>query len=70
MWIQVRTMDGKRSEQVDGLSKLTKVEDLRNLIFEKFDVDASRQRLFYRGKQVLRLKLPLLLLSSSTLLFF
>jgi len=45
-------MDGRRSEQVDGLSKLTKVEDLRSLIFEKFDVDASRQRLFFRGKQL------------------
>lgn len=52
MWIQVRTMDGKRSEQIDGLSKLTKVEDLRELVFEKFGVNPTSQRLFFRGKQV------------------
>nr|NP_001071846.1 UHRF2 protein [Ciona intestinalis]BAE06743.1 Ci-UHRF2 [Ciona intestinalis] len=52
MWIRVRTMDGKRSEQVDGLSKLTKIEDLRELIMEKFSVEPSLQRLFFRGKQL------------------
>ena len=52
MWVQVRTMDGKRSEQVDGLSKLTKVEELRKLITEKFGIESNCQRLFFRGKQM------------------
>ena len=52
MWIQVRTMDGRSSVQVDGLSKLTKIEELRERLVEHFDADPSRQRLFYRGKQV------------------
>uniref|UniRef100_H9GE29 E3 ubiquitin-protein ligase UHRF n=1 Tax=Anolis carolinensis TaxID=28377 RepID=H9GE29_ANOCA len=52
MWIQVRTMDGKETHRVDSLSKLTKVEDLRQKIFETFNVAPDRQRLFYRGKQM------------------
>ncbi|XP_076819888.1 E3 ubiquitin-protein ligase UHRF1-like [Clavelina lepadiformis] len=52
MWVQVRTMDGKKSEQVDGLSKLTKIEDFRELVMEKFGVECSLQRLFFRGKQM------------------
>ncbi|KAH0625848.1 hypothetical protein JD844_034179 [Phrynosoma platyrhinos] len=36
MWIQVRTMDGKETHRVDSLSKLTKVEDLRQRIYETF----------------------------------
>lgn len=53
MWIQVRTMDGKRSTQVDGLSKLTKIEELRKKLEGPFDVSPSMQRLFFRGKQVI-----------------
>lgn len=53
MWIQVRTMDGKETHRVDSLSKLTKVEELRQKIHEVFHVTPDRQRLFYRGKQVL-----------------
>ncbi|XP_053157653.1 E3 ubiquitin-protein ligase UHRF1 isoform X2 [Hemicordylus capensis] len=52
MWIQVRTMDGKETHRVDSLSKLTKVEDLRQKIHEVFGVAPDRQRLFYRGKQM------------------
>ena len=52
MWIQVRTMDGRRTESLDQLSKLTKVEELRERIQQVFDVDPANQRLFYRGKQV------------------
>ena len=51
MWVQVRTMDGK-SVQIDKLSKLTTIEDLKVKIAEKFDVAAGRQRLFFSGKQV------------------
>ncbi|XP_021356809.1 E3 ubiquitin-protein ligase UHRF1-like [Mizuhopecten yessoensis] len=52
MWIQVRSFDGKVSMQVDNLSKLTKIEDLRERLIEKFNAPADRQRLFYRGKQL------------------
>ncbi|XP_074619358.1 E3 ubiquitin-protein ligase UHRF1-like isoform X3 [Acropora palmata] len=52
MWIQVRTMDGKKSLQVDGLSKLTKIEELRNKLENAFDVSPNMQRLFFRGKQL------------------
>ncbi|CAH1244134.1 UHRF1 [Branchiostoma lanceolatum] len=53
MWIQVRTMDGRRQVQIDGLSKLTKIEELRGRVEEVFDDSpADRQRLFYRGKQL------------------
>ena len=45
-------MDGKKSCRVDGLSKLTKVEELREKLVEPFDADVECQRLFYRGKQV------------------
>ena len=51
MWVQVRTMDGK-SVQIDKLSKLTTIEDLKVKIAEKFDVATGRQRLFFSGKQV------------------
>ena len=52
MWIQVRSMDGKNSVRIDGLSKLTKLEELREKLVEHFDASPERQRLFYRGKQV------------------
>ncbi len=52
MYIQVRSMDGRKSVQINDLSKLTKIEDLRDSLMEHFDADPSRQRLFYRGKQV------------------
>ncbi|KAJ8040062.1 E3 ubiquitin-protein ligase UHRF1 [Holothuria leucospilota] len=52
MWIQVRTFDGKTSKQIDGLSKLTKIEDLQKKLVEPFDAPIESQRLFYRGKQL------------------
>lgn len=52
MWIQVRTIDGKKTVRVDNLSKLTKIEDLRERLIEHFDAQPADQRLFYRGKQV------------------
>ncbi|KAL1439622.1 hypothetical protein MTO96_031882 [Rhipicephalus appendiculatus] len=52
MWIQVRTMDGAKSVRIDGLSKLTKVDDLRLRVRDEFDVETTLQRLFYRGKQL------------------
>ncbi len=52
MWIQVRTMDGRKSARVDKLSKLTKMEEVRERLVEEFGAETERQRLFYRGKQV------------------
>ncbi|KAG8540643.1 hypothetical protein GDO81_020879 [Engystomops pustulosus] len=52
MWIQVRTMDGRETQRIDSLSKLTKVEELRERIHDVFGVEQERQRLFYRGKQM------------------
>ncbi|XP_028404851.1 E3 ubiquitin-protein ligase UHRF1-like [Dendronephthya gigantea] len=52
MWIQIRTMDGKRSAQVDNLSKLTRIDDLKKRLVPLFDVEPVKQRLFYRGKQL------------------
>lgn len=45
-------MDGKDSTQVDNLSKLTKIEELKRKLEVIFKVEQKRQRLFYRGKQV------------------
>uniref|UniRef100_A0A8C9G3N7 Ubiquitin-like domain-containing protein n=1 Tax=Pavo cristatus TaxID=9049 RepID=A0A8C9G3N7_PAVCR len=52
MWIQVRTIDGTETQTIDDLSRLTKIECLREKIQETFRVSPDRQRLFYRGKQV------------------
>ncbi|XP_015918962.1 E3 ubiquitin-protein ligase UHRF1 isoform X2 [Parasteatoda tepidariorum] len=52
MWIKVCSMDGKVSHRVHGLSKLTKIEELRPLLVDKFDAPIERQRLYYRGKQL------------------
>jgi len=46
-------MDGKRSAQVDNLSKLTKIEELRKKLEEPFEAPPNMQRLFFRGKQVI-----------------
>ena len=45
-------MDGRKSVRIDNLSKLTKIDELREQLVEEFDAEPSRQRLFYRGKQV------------------
>ncbi|NWT84500.1 UHRF2 ligase, partial [Lanius ludovicianus] len=52
MWIQVRTIDGTQTQTIDDLSRLTKIESLREKIQETFRVSPDRQRLFYRGKQL------------------
>ena len=52
MWIKVRTMDGKKSFQVDGLSKLTKIEELRESLVKDLEVPPARQRLFFAGRQL------------------
>ncbi|XP_031817809.1 E3 ubiquitin-protein ligase UHRF2 isoform X2 [Sarcophilus harrisii] len=52
MWIQVRTIDGTETRTIDDLSRLTKIETLREKIRELFNVAPERQRLFYRGKQL------------------
>ncbi|XP_028567787.2 E3 ubiquitin-protein ligase UHRF2 isoform X1 [Podarcis muralis] len=52
MWIQVRTIDGAQTHTIDDLSRLTKIESLREKIEESFRVSPDRQRLFYRGKQL------------------
>lgn len=52
MWIQVRSMDGRKNVRVDSLSKLTLIEQLRERLVKEFDAEPDRQRLFYRGKQV------------------
>ena len=54
MWIQVRSMDGRKSVRMDNLSKLTKIEELRDRLVDEFEAEPARQRLFYRGKQVQR----------------
>ncbi|XP_019373149.1 PREDICTED: E3 ubiquitin-protein ligase UHRF2 isoform X1 [Gavialis gangeticus] len=55
MWIQVRTIDGTETQTIDDLSRLTKIESLRQKIQETFRVSPDRQRLFYRGKQAVLL---------------
>lgn len=45
-------MDGSKSVRIEDLSKLTKIEEVRDRLVEHFDAEPSRQRLFYRGKQV------------------
>uniref|UniRef100_A0A3Q1ET42 E3 ubiquitin-protein ligase UHRF n=1 Tax=Acanthochromis polyacanthus TaxID=80966 RepID=A0A3Q1ET42_9TELE len=52
MWIQVRTIDGKKTRTVEDLSRLTKIESLRVKIQDIFNVSPQQQRLFYRGKQM------------------
>ncbi|XP_068081324.1 E3 ubiquitin-protein ligase UHRF1 [Anabrus simplex] len=51
MYIQIRTIDGKQSTVVT-VSKLTTVEELKAKVFESLSVEPSKQRLFYRGKQM------------------
>ncbi|KAF0298619.1 E3 ubiquitin-protein ligase UHRF1 [Amphibalanus amphitrite] len=50
MFVKVRTMDGKSSATV-VISKLTTVQEFRQLVREELDVPPESQRLFFRGKQ-------------------
>ena len=52
MWINARTMDGKKSSQVSGISQKTKIEELRVMLEKEFGFPPARQRLFFSGKQV------------------
>lgn len=52
MWIQVRSMDGHKTVQIQNLSKLTLVEEVRVKLEEHFGAPPEQQRLFYRGKQL------------------
>ncbi len=52
MWIQVRSIDGRKSVYIRDLSKLTKIEEIRERLVEHFDAAPNHQRLFYRGKEV------------------
>ena len=45
-------MDGLKNVRIDNLSKLTKIEDLREKLIDHFNAEPERQRLFFRGKQV------------------
>jgi E3 ubiquitin-protein ligase UHRF1 len=45
-------MDGRKNVRLDDLSKLTKIEDLREKLVASFGTQPSQQRLFYRGKQL------------------
>lgn len=52
MYVKVRSMDGTQTA-VLNISKITAVEEFRLLVQDKFNVPPERQRLFYRGKQVI-----------------
>ena len=44
--------DSKLTLRVDGLSKLSKVEDLREKLVDHFNAPVDRQMLLFSGKQV------------------
>jgi hypothetical protein len=54
MWIKVRAMSGGRDCRIDGLSKLTKIEDVRRKIpatmHDNDDLQPECLRLFFKGK--------------------
>lgn len=51
MYIKVKTMDGKDSVMLT-VSKMSLIEEVRQLVKDKLNVDPVCQRLFFRGKQV------------------
>lgn len=51
MYIQVRTVDGKKKVTV-LISKTAKIEELKLKIEEELEIAVDKQRLFFRGKQV------------------
>ncbi|GFG31103.1 hypothetical protein Cfor_04602 [Coptotermes formosanus] len=51
MYVKVRTVDGK-TNAVITISKLTSVEEFRVLVERKLGVKTTKQRFFYRGKQL------------------
>jgi E3 ubiquitin-protein ligase UHRF1 len=44
--------DSNKTLRVDGLSKLSKVEDLREKLVDFFEAPVEKQMLIFRGKQV------------------
>ncbi|XP_071486486.1 E3 ubiquitin-protein ligase UHRF1-like [Diadema antillarum] len=52
MWVLVRKFDCKNAQRIDGLSKLTKIEQFREKLVDLFDAPLDRQRLFYGGKEL------------------
>ncbi|XP_030852333.1 E3 ubiquitin-protein ligase UHRF1 isoform X2 [Strongylocentrotus purpuratus] len=52
MWVIVRTFDCKKTLRIDGLSKLTKIEQFRERLVEDFNAPVDRQRLFFSGKEL------------------
>lgn len=51
MYVQVRTIDGKQNVTVT-VSKLTTVEQFKEIVEKEMDVRIDKQRLFFRGKQL------------------
>lgn len=51
MYIKVKTMDGKDSVMLT-VSKMSLIEEVRQLVKDKLNVDPVCQRLFFRGKQM------------------
>lgn len=51
MYVQVRSVDGKRNATI-SLSKFSIVKELKELIEKELSVPVEKQRLFYSGKQV------------------
>lgn len=51
MYIQVRTVDTKTKVTID-ISKITPVAKLKEMLVNHFNIEPSKQRLFFRGKQV------------------
>ena len=52
MWIKARSMDAKRTIQLDGLSRTTNISTLRKNISIKLDTNIENLNLYFRGKQV------------------
>ena len=55
MWVKVRMMAGGRESQIDELSKLSTIEELRKRIQEEMEekdgeLEPANQRLFFKGK--------------------
>jgi len=51
MYIQVKTADCSKCKILE-VSKVTSVEELKDLVEKNLGVKPEKQRLFFRGKQV------------------
>lgn len=54
MYVKIRKLFAKPDEGdvIINISKMALIQDLRKIIFDETNVDISKQRLFYKGKQV------------------